>query len=179
MHYVMGTLHLRHVMVLGIVGAALALAGCGDMSAETGGVTSAAGYVGDRTAAALNTIIVSVPADEGRYRNLAVTLAAVVNAKAPPPGRSSGDAFGSSVYDAEDIARRLEPRMAATVVELVQDAGPSPVGVTQLPRLRTQFSERCQQIVNDRMARWKYHDLYDVQIVVTSMYLTEPDEHRR
>jgi hypothetical protein len=99
-----------------------------------------------------------------------VALAALVN---EIPNDDSGRKFGSSVYDAEGIIRRLAPRLSARVVEVVQEPGRSAIALSDLNSLREEIAKAVQTVVDERLGQWKYAKYYKAEVVVTSLYLTD------
>lgn len=149
-------------MRLLLTAAALALTGCLTVPADPA-ATSAASYVGDRAHLALDEVVVSIAAPGGAdLRNLHVGLAAIINAK---------EVTYADLYDVERIVRRMEPRIAARVVELALGAGP--VGAGELGALRGRIATEAQGAFDAAYARWKHAAAFEVELVVTSLYLTD------
>lgn len=143
--------------------AALLLAGCISLPAPRG-QTSMSYHVGDAGAVPVTEVVVSVPVGEGgdAYRNLHVSFSALVNAK-----RISL----SDRYEAERIVRRSSTRLSSVIVKEI--AGHGVVRVRDLPALRETLAGTAQQAFDSVFAKWKRADSFSVEIVVTSIYMTD------
>jgi hypothetical protein len=132
-------------------------------------LTSAAAYVGDRSALSFGEIVVTVrgPAGSGPYHNLHIGLGALFNLK-------SVSLF--DLYDARDIVFRAQPRVSARVVEAVLAA--NEVDPAQLAALRERVADAAQREVDTAFAKWGGSKQWEVQLVVTSLYLTDPSVGR-
>jgi hypothetical protein len=150
-------------MKLPLAAACLVFTGCLTLPSDPA-TTSAASYVGDRTHLALDEIVVGVaaPGAGAQLRNLHVGLAAIINAK---------EVTYADPYDVEWMVRRMEPRIAARVVELALGAGP--VGPGELRTLRGGIATEAQAAFDAAFARWKHAAAFEVDLVVTSLYLTD------
>jgi hypothetical protein len=123
-----------------------------------------AGYVGDRTSVELDETVVTVWKAEGVTLplNLHVALGAIVN-----PRKTTL----SSPDEVAGIIRRLEPRINSRVVERL--TGATSVTAERMRLLQSEVENIAQSAFNDAFARWSKAADYEVEIVVTSFYLTD------
>jgi hypothetical protein len=128
--------------------------------------TLSAHYVGDRMTLEMEEIVFTVGVSENTpassYQNLHVRLSAVVNPKA---------ATGISLYDVNGIVSRLQPRIRAHLIETFP-LGRS-VPLPSLQWLKGRITQEAQSIFNQHFAKWKHASAFDVQLVVSSYYLTD------
>jgi len=124
---------------------------------------SSAQYVGDRTSVSFDEVVASVAVNgmSEEYQNLHVGLAAVIN-----PRKESF----YNPYQVESIVRRLEPRIAAEVLKVVEGRK---VSLKETGPLRERIGATVQDIVGQTLARWTHASEYDVEVVVVSLYLTD------
>ena len=147
---------------------------------STQGKTSYASYVGDDASTKVAEILVAVPTGDGpdQYQNLHVVFEALINVK---PGASSDPLYVSLHKTSADllttqtevggILYRSATRMSAEIVKEVGSHGV--ILPKDLPALRTVLAEKAQQSFDTVFSKWKYADTYEVEIVITSMYLTD------
>ena len=152
---------IRHSLFVLI--AALLMQGCTTLPAPEG-ATSSARYVGDRATTTLDEIVVSVPMEgvPGGYQNLHVTLSAIINPK---------NVWGTKVYEVRDIVRRLQPRVASNIVSLISQKGT--ISLASLPSLRDELAKATEGIVKTTISQWTRADEYEIEILVTSLFLTD------
>jgi hypothetical protein len=156
------------VLGLAVAGAAGSMCGCITTPAPEGQAYSAYA-IGDRTRVALEEIIVSLPLKGATqpYQNLHVGLAATIN-----PVKTTLYA----PYTVTDILQRLEPRISARVVEVLSDKKMS--SLDDMPALRVQMAQEAQAVVDEAMRHWQHGAEYEVKILVTSLYWTDPSVGR-
>ena len=116
------------------------------------------------TSVFFNEVMVSVPVEGAHqvYQNLHVGVAANVYAR------------NSASYDASAVAgllRRLEPRVAAATLQVVDDAGI--VVPRKLGALRESIVARIQEVVNQTVGNWEHTAQYQVEVAVVSLYFTD------
>ena len=130
-------------------------------------------YVGDRITVSLQEVIASV-AVEGAgqpYQNLHVELAAVIN---PVKTETSSQSYSS--FKVEDLVRRLGPRISSEVLKTLCEGrtlSPKTMGA-----IRSIIISRAQDVVSQALSEWKYAADYSVEILITTMYLTDPSVGR-
>lgn len=124
---------------------------------------SAAGYVGDRAHTSLSEVVVTVPgpSSSSDYNNLHIGFSAIINAK---------QVSYFDLYDVERIVRRMEPRVASRVVELVLGTGS--VSPAQLPTLRARIAADAQAEFVAAFSKWQHASEFEVELVITSLYFT-------
>ena len=147
------------------MGSAALLTGCYTTPPPQGETTSAS-YAGDRASVKLRETVVAIRvADtQAKWHNLHVTLGAIINPKS---------ATFSTSYELMDIISRSQPRMDARVVDIVSASGP----VTDLSALKRQITDAAQNVFTTAYSRWQKAKDYQVEIVVTSLYLTDLTGH--
>lgn len=121
-----------------------------------------AGYFGDRDSTTFDELVVSVPSDSTRERNLHVVLSAILNPRV---------ATYAQPYESRSIVSRSESRISARVVEVVLSMGA--IGPADLTRVRERVSEEAQKVVEQAMAGWEHAGDYEVRMVVVSLYFTD------
>jgi hypothetical protein len=124
---------------------------------------ASAQYVGDRASVSFDEVVVSVSVADTKeaYQNLHVGLAAIINPRK--------ETFYNP-YQVESIVRRLEPRISAEVLKLVEG---NRVSLQELGPLRARVGAKVQDVVGQTLARWTHASEYDVEVVVVSLYLTD------
>jgi hypothetical protein len=95
-----------------------------------------------------------------KWYNLHVTLGAIINPRS---------ATFSTPYELTDIISRSKARMDARVVDIVSMSGP----ISDLSALKRQIADAAQSVFGSAYAKWEKAKDYQVEIVVTSLYLTE------
>lgn len=112
----------------------------------------------------MTEVVVSVPVGEGadEFQNLHVSFSALVNAQ-----RVSL----SDRYEVEHIVRRSGTRLASDVVKEILGRGV--VRARDLAALRGALAAKAQQAFDSVFAKWTRADSFSVEIVVTSIYLTD------
>ena len=125
---------------------------------------SFASYVGDRFSVAFGETVVSVRVrDEGnKLHNLHVSLGAIINPR---------DFSFAKTYDVADIVRRQQTRINAQIVGLLTEK--SSLSTDTLASLRAQILNAAQEVFSKAYGQWSHAKDFDVQIVVTSFYLTD------
>jgi hypothetical protein len=127
-------------------------------------------YVGDRITVSLQEVIASV-AVEGAgqpYQNLHVELAAVIN----PVKTETYSSQSYSTFKVEDLVRRLGPRISSEVLKTLCEGrtlSPKTMGA-----IRSIIVSRAQDVVSQALSEWKYAADFSVEILITTMYLTDP-----
>jgi len=137
------------------------LAGCVTVPSDSNQISSAS-YVGDRGGVPLQEVVAAVSSkgDPKAFMNVHVTLAAIINPK---------QTTLSDLQDVKSIIYRLSPRISSTVVTVIQGA---PVSAEDLGSLRDKITGAANRILSGEFSKWTSSSDYDVQIVVTSLYLT-------
>jgi hypothetical protein len=128
------------------------------------GLESSASYIGDRSSVFFREVLAAVSV-EGAARpnqNLHIAMAAIVN-----PVKSSDD-----TAPAEQIIRRQEARIASEVLAVAL-ASPT-LNARELKTLRVTLASAGQAVIEKAMSQWKHGSLFEVRIVVTSLYFTDP-----
>ena len=123
-----------------------------------------AAYVGDRTSIEFDETVVTVwkSGAGSTPLNLHIALGALVN-----PKKSTL----SSPQEVVGIIRRLEPRINSRLVETF--TGATGLAPEQLRVMRTEVEQIGQAALNDAFSKWSKAADYEVEIVVTALYLTE------
>jgi hypothetical protein len=126
--------------------------------------THSASYVGDRMHVTFDEVVVTVRmAGRGDVPvNLHVGLGAIVN-----PTKLTT----ANPYDVADIVRRLEPRIDSVLVRLLSDRGK--LSEQEWRALQQEIVTRAQDAFNDSFSKWTKASHYEVEIVITSFYLTD------
>jgi hypothetical protein len=139
------------------------LSGC-VTSPPADGTAVSAYSVGDRARVAFDEIVVSLPfrGVNTPYQNLHVAPAAIVNAR-----RTTY----SSPYQAEQILRRLETRVAARLSEVLSGLGEQSLSDTA--GLRRRVLSEAQAVVDEALRQWEHGSDYRVEIVIASLYWTD------
>lgn len=139
------------------------LIGCTTLS-PPGGQTSKAGYVGDYDSADFVEIVVSVPTGihENHYQNLHVSFSALINPR---------EATVKSSYKVSNIVQRFYVRLSSTIVEEILDYGR--ISVQDLAPLRDKLVNKAQSEFDQMFSKWSHSDEFDVEIVMTSIFLTD------
>jgi len=96
------------------------------------------------------------------YQNLHVAHAAVVNAR-----RTTY----SSTYQAQDILRRLEARVAARLSKVLSALGEQSLSDTAA--LRRRVLTEAQAVVDEALRQWEHGSDYRVEIFIASLYWTD------
>jgi len=109
-------------------------------------------------------VVVSLPlrGANAPYQNLHVAPAAVVNVR-----RTTY----SSTYQAQDILRRLETRVAARLSEVLGSLGEQSLADTSA--LRRRALTEAQTVVDEALRQWEHGSDYRVEIVIASLYWTD------
>jgi hypothetical protein len=130
--------------------------------AETANVSAYS--VGDRARVTFDEIVVSLPLQGANapYQNLHIAPAAIVNVK---------QTTYSTTYDAQDILRRLETRVAARLTEVLSGLGTQSLANTDA--LRRKALAEAQAVVDDALRQWKHGSDYRVEMVIASLYWTD------
>jgi hypothetical protein len=141
------------------------LTGCVTTPTRTEGQTVSAGAVGDRGRVAFDEVVVSLrfSGPPHAYHNLHVATAAVVN-----PVRTTL----ANQYDVHGILQRVETRVAARLTEVLSGVGEQTIDKTR--SLRPLILKEAQEIVDDAMRRWQFGNDFKVEVVITSLYWTDP-----
>ena len=128
------------------------------------GQTSKAGYVGDYDATYLGEIVVAVPTgvQENHYLNLHLSFSALINPK---------EATIESRYNVRGIVQRFYPRMASEIVQVILNYGR--ISIQDLPPLRDKLVEKAQPDFDQIFSKWTNSDKFEVEIVLTAIFLTD------
>ena len=126
--------------------------------------TTSAYSVGDRARVMFEEVVVSLPLRGANvpYQNLHVAPAAVVNVR---------KTTHSSAYDAEQILRRMETRVASRLSEVLSSVGEQSLSDTAA--LRRKVLTEAQAVVDEALRQWEHGADYRVEIVIASMYWTD------
>jgi hypothetical protein len=126
--------------------------------------TKSAYSVGDRARVMFDEVVVSLPLRGANtpYQNLHVAPAAVVNVRKTTL---------SSPFQAEQILRRLESRVAARLTETLSSLGEQSLSDT--PVLRSKVLAEAQAVVDEALRQWEHGADYRVEIVIASWYWTD------
>ena len=151
---------MRNLMIASLC---LTLSGCVVSELQT--AATSARYVGDTTyAQSRDTVVtIAVGSKQIEYHNLHVGMSAMVQKK---PGFTLAQAS-----DVCEMLQRLEPRIAAHIVEVASVAHLKVPG--QLGSIREAIRCGAQRIVDERFLKWQHAKNFQVEINVTSLYLTE------
>jgi len=151
------------IHVLCCLALAVLASGC-VTSPPTEGKATSAYSVGDRARVMFDEVVVSLPfrGANAPYQNLHVAPAAVVNVQ-----RTTY----SSTYQAQDILRRLETRVAARLSEVLSGLGEQSLSDTGALRLK--ILNEAQAVVDDALRQWEHGSEYRVEIVIGSLYWTD------
>ncbi|MBN2021012.1 MAG: hypothetical protein JW749_12410 [Sedimentisphaerales bacterium] len=76
-----------------------------------------------------------------------------------------------------DAIRRSGSRLSAVTVEKLLDFGP--VSVKDLPSIRRHLLSAAQQTFDSAFSKWTRAGEFKVEIVITSLYLTDPSVGRQ
>jgi hypothetical protein len=95
--------------------------------------------------------------------NLYITLDAIVN-----PVKDT--IF--SPYDVDGILKRSRSRIAAKVIEVVISRPLE--NINELNDLRVRIVEAAQKSFDEIYSNWKHAEAFEVEIVITSMSLSQP-----
>lgn len=120
--------------------------------------------LGDRSAATLDEVVVSLPfrGTSVPYHNLHVALAVFAN----PMRETSG-----SPYEVESLVRRLDARIGSQLSALLAQAGPQ--SIDSMPALRDSIAKEAEKVLTRALQGWKYAADYKVEVVVHSLYWTD------
>ena len=126
--------------------------------------TASAYAVGDRARIMFDEVVVSLPLRGANppYQNLHVAPAAVVNAR---------KTTYSSPYQAEQILRRMESRVASRLSEALSGLGEQSLSDTAA--LRQKVLREAQVVVDEALRQWEHGSDYRVEIVIASLYWTD------
>jgi len=126
--------------------------------------TASAYSVGDRARVMFDEVVVSLPLRgvNAPYQNLHVAPAAVVNVR---------KTTYSSPYEAEQILRRLEARVAARLSEMLSSLGEQ--SLSETPALRRRVLTEAQVVVDEALRQWEHGSDYRVEVVIASLYWTD------
>ncbi len=151
------------VKTLSILFFALFLSSCATFPPPPG-QTSKAGYVGDYDAVHLEEIIVAVPTglQENHYLNLHLSFSVLINPK---------EVTFKSSCDVRNIVNRFYARMSSTIVLEILNYGR--VSIQDLPSLRDVLVNKAQSEFNQVFSKWSNSDTFDVEIVLTALFLTD------
>src|SRR5262245_2093760 len=128
------------------------------------GPTSYTSALGDRAAATLDEVVVSLPfrGSNTPYQNLHVVLAVFAN----PTRETSG-----SPYEVESLMRRLDARIGSQLSSALSQAGPQ--SIDTIPALRQLVVREAEKVLSAALQGWKYTADYKVEVVVHSLYWTD------
>lgn len=157
-----------------ILSVILILLTCGCVSSPAPADAKVSAYsVGDRGRVMFDEIVVSLPfrANDGTvvstYQNLHVAPAAVVNVRRTTL---------SSAYEAESILERLQVRVAARLSEVLSKLPPQSLNDTAA--IRAIVLKESQAVVNEGMTQWEHAQDYQIEMVIASLYWTDPSVGR-
>ena len=121
-------------------------------------------YVGNKYSTRLLrvTVPVAVAGKAGQVRDLHITLDAIINPTKDTP---------FTVLDVKGILNRSESRISAKVVEAIV-ANPV-LDVAKMAELRIRIMTAAQTALDEAYSKWKYADAFQVEIVVTSLSLSD------
>lgn len=145
-----------------LAGAAIALlAGCTVVPNDANRIDSAA-YVGARSSLSLDELVVAIPCERAPLgvANLHISLAGIINAKKTSLGKTD---------EVRAILFRSSPRIAAAIVAIVQEQS---AAARDLGTLRLLVAREADRVFADDFNKWTAASDFDVQLVVTSLYLT-------
>ena len=128
------------------------------------GTAVSAYSVGDSGRVVFDEVVVSLAfvGAHASYQNLHVVPAAIVNVR---------KATSSSAYQAEQILRRMETRVAARLSEVLSGLGAQSLSDTAA--LRQRVLTEAQTVVDEALRQWEYGADYRVEIVIASLYWTD------
>jgi hypothetical protein len=151
---------MKHMMIA-VLALAL-LAGCTTVPSDANRIGSAS-YVGDRGGVPIEEVIAAVPCkdDQTGFMNIHVALAAIVNPK---------QTTLSDLQDVRSIIFRLSPRISSAVVTVIQQR---PASAEDFSTLRDSIAREANRVLSGEFSKWTSAEDYDVQIVVTSLYVTD------
>jgi hypothetical protein len=154
----------RTIHLAGLGVAIAVLAGCSTTPPVPVPPKSPASHVAPATCIYFREAITSVPVEGAHqvYQNLHVGLAALITARDPADYLP---------LQAESLARRLEPKLAAEVVKALAD-GPT-ISPHKLDHVRDEIAAKVQAVAADNLAQWPDAAPYAVEVVVVSMYWTD------
>jgi hypothetical protein len=126
--------------------------------------TASAYSVGDRAHVMFDEVVVSLPLRGANvpYQNLHVAPSAVVNVRKKTY---------SSPYEAEQILRRLEGRVASRLSEVL--AGLGEQSLSDAANLRRKVLAEAQAVVDEALRQWEHGADYRVEMVIASLYWTD------
>jgi len=126
--------------------------------------TASAYSVGDRGYVRLEEVVVSLPLRGANvpYHNLHVAPAAIVNVR---------KTTYSSPFQAEQIVRRLDIRVASRLAEVLGNLGEQSLADTSA--LRRRVLTEAQAVVDEALRQWEHGGDYRVEMVVASLYWTD------
>ncbi len=133
--------------------------GCVSMPTQQGQVYDAS-YVGDRSTEDLDEIVVALPGND--LRNLHLFFAAIINPTKVSTGKEG---------DIQWIIRRTHARVSSAITEAVSSG--SIDFSKDRARARQQLIELATTIFSDTYSKWSHSAAFKVEIVITSMYLTD------
>jgi CMP-2-keto-3-deoxyoctulosonic acid synthetase len=109
-------------------------------------------------------VVVSVPVEGAHqiYQNLHVGLMAIIT----PHDSLSGDPAAVPV-----IAERLEPKVAAEVLKVMTDS--PTISPHKLDQVRDNLAAKLKPVVSQSLEALPQAFLYDVEVVIVSMYWTD------
>ncbi len=144
-----------------VVIAVVLLAGCTSVPSDTNRISSAS-YVGDSAGMSIEEVVVAVPCKEVQsgFVNVHVVLTGIIN-----PKKTSL----SNTWDVQSILSRLSPRISSAVTVVIQQ---EPAPTENLIDLRDRIVKVANRVFAGEFSKWTSAEDYDVQIVVTSLYLT-------
>jgi hypothetical protein len=144
------------------------LAGCASAPQYSGGKIYNASYVGDRDSAAIQEVVAAVrcSGSERDFVNVHVVLEGIINPKE--------DAF-SDTGNVRSILHRLSPRISSAVVSVIQR---NPLVAENVSGLRVSIQEEANRVFAGEFSTWSSAGKYEVQLVVTSLYLTDGSVRR-
>jgi hypothetical protein len=125
--------------------------------------------VGDYDSADLGEIVVSVPTgvQENHHQNLHLSFSALINPR---------EAAIKSSYKAGNIVKRFYVRLSAIIVEEILNYGR--ISVQDLAPLRDKLVNKAQSEFDRMFSKWSHSDKFDVEIVMTSIFLTDGSVER-
>jgi len=107
-------------------------------------------------------VSVRVPEEANKLYNLHVGLGAIINPR---------DFSLAKTYDVADIVRRQQARINAQILDLVTSKGR--VSTDALLDLKREIVKTAQDVFSQAYIRWSHAKDFEVQIVVTTFYLTD------
>ena len=143
---------------------ALAALASGCVTSPPAESTTSAYSVGDRARVMFDEVVVSLPlrGANAPYQNLHVAPAAVVNVR---------QTTYTGTYQAQDILRRLETRVASRLSEVLSSLGEQSLSDTSA--LRRRVLSEAQTVVDEALRQWEHGSDYRVEIVIASLYWTD------